>query len=161
MSTERLEELGVPRRTFLKKATFAALGAPLIVSFGLDAIAEGSTSVVQTKANQCFPNQTFPNQLHPGVPLYNILNAILNAVYESVNFGRTPPLGFRVATAFSDLALQASLEEAADEYLTAYKTWALFISKVENPGGKLPSGLAQELIEEARRAQSLLNCNNP
>ncbi len=158
MSTERLEELGVPRRTFLKKATFAALGAPLIVSFGMDAIAEGSPTPGQSHPNQCFPNQNYPNQFRPGSPLYDILNDILNAVFESTHYGLKPPLGFRVATAFCDLALQAALQEAGEEPLAAFKTWGLFISKVENPGGKLPEHLAENLIREARRAQENLHC---
>lgn len=158
MSTERLEEIGVPRRAFLKKATFAALGAPLIVSFGMDAIAEAGTNASQSKPNQCFPNQSAANQLQPGEPLWNILETILFTVYRSAH-GLKPPLGFRVASALTDLAMQAALEEAAGEYLAAFKTWALFIEKVEKPGAKLPEGLAEELIAEAQRARRQLDCN--
>jgi hypothetical protein len=158
MSTERLEELGVPRRTFLKKATFAALGAPLIVSFGLDAIAEASTTPGQSKPNQCFPNQIYANQLEQGAPLYDILETILFTVERSAH-GLKPPLGFRAASAFSDLAMQAALQEAAGEYVAAFESWGLFIEKVEKPGAKLPEGLAEELIGQARRARQYLNCN--
>lgn len=158
MSTERLEELGVPRRTFLKKATFAALGAPLIVSFGLDAIAEGATTPGQSKPNQCFPNQIYANQLQQGAPLYDILETILNTV-ESSAHGLKPPLGFRTASAFSGLAMQAALQEAAGEYVAAFASWGLFIEKVERPGAKLPDELPGYLIAQAQRARQYLNCN--
>src|ERR1700756_3391909 len=92
MSTDRLDELGIPRRAFLKGAAGAALIVPAIVSFGMDVIAEGpnaSSLAAQSQPNQCFPNQSFSNQsfsnqaLFPGHPLWDILDTILFAVYES------------------------------------------------------------------------------
>ncbi|HTV17107.1 MAG TPA: hypothetical protein VMG12_00510 [Polyangiaceae bacterium] len=44
MSTDRFEELGLPRRAFLKKAGGAVLIAPAIVSFGMDVIATAAFS---------------------------------------------------------------------------------------------------------------------
>jgi hypothetical protein len=61
MSEERLEKLGIPRRSFLKRLGAAAFIAPVVVSFGLDGIAEADTSF----PNQCLPNQVFPNQCFP------------------------------------------------------------------------------------------------
>jgi hypothetical protein len=55
MSDEQLKALGLPRRDFLKKAAVSAFVAPVVVSFGLDGIAEASPT-------QCAPNQTFSNQ---------------------------------------------------------------------------------------------------
>jgi len=71
MSDERMEELGLPRRAFLKKAVAAAFAAPVVVSFALDGVAEAhqtlpnQTLANQTYPNQCHPNQTLPNQSHP------------------------------------------------------------------------------------------------
>ncbi len=54
MGDERLRELGIPRRSFLKRAGTAAFVVPVVVSFGLDGIAEAKTP-------------SFPNQ-KPGDP---------------------------------------------------------------------------------------------
>ena len=43
MSDERLRELGIPRRSFLKKAGTVAFVVPVVASFGLDGIAEADT----------------------------------------------------------------------------------------------------------------------
>jgi hypothetical protein len=70
MSDERIEELGLPRRTFLKRAA-AVFAAPVVASFALDGIAEAhqrEEQPRQTFANQTAreeqeePNQTFANQ---------------------------------------------------------------------------------------------------
>ena len=63
MSDERIEELGLPRRAFLKRAAAAAFAAPVVVSFALDGVAEAHQSVPnQTQPNQSCPNQSHPNQ---------------------------------------------------------------------------------------------------
>jgi hypothetical protein len=54
MGEERMDELGVTRRSFLKRVGAAAFVAPVVVSFGMDGIAEAHSS---------FPNQTFGNQV--------------------------------------------------------------------------------------------------
>jgi hypothetical protein len=62
MSDERLQKLGIPRRGFLKRAGTVAFAAPVVVSFGLDGIAEAGTSVRnQINPNQCYPNQACPH----------------------------------------------------------------------------------------------------
>jgi hypothetical protein len=53
MTQERLNELGIPRRSFLKKSG-AVFVAPVVVSFALDGVAEAQASSM--------PNQSFPNQ---------------------------------------------------------------------------------------------------
>ena len=75
MSDERMDELGLPRRAFMKRAA-AVFVAPVIVSFGLDGVAEARTRSLlpnlfpnqmypnQAYANQTYPNQTFGNQHH-------------------------------------------------------------------------------------------------
>jgi hypothetical protein len=61
MSEDRFEELGIPRRGFLKKTAATAFVAPVVVSFGLDGIAEADTGSFsnQTCGNQTISNQTF------------------------------------------------------------------------------------------------------
>jgi hypothetical protein len=62
MSDERLKALGIPRRSFLKRAGTVAFVAPVVVSFGLDGIAEAGSSLPnQFNPNQCFPNQSCPH----------------------------------------------------------------------------------------------------
>jgi hypothetical protein len=60
MSDERLHELGIPRRRFLKGTAAAAFVSPLVVSFGLDGSAEATPGHVI--ANQACPNQGVTNQ---------------------------------------------------------------------------------------------------
>ena len=64
MSDERMEELGLRRRGFLKKAA-GVFAAPLIVSFALDGVAEAEGRPRHRHPNQSFPNQRFPNQHCP------------------------------------------------------------------------------------------------
>ena len=56
MSDERLEELGLQRRAFLKKATLAGFVAPVVVSFAFEGTAAAH------RGSHSFPNQSFPNQ---------------------------------------------------------------------------------------------------
>lgn len=71
MSDERWEELGLPRRAFLKRVTAAAFAAPVVVSFALDGVAEAHDRhrhhhyPNQTQPNQTHPNQRQPNQIYP------------------------------------------------------------------------------------------------
>jgi hypothetical protein len=58
MSDERLRELGIRRRTFLKRAAAAGFIAPVVVSFTLDGVAEAGT---QSASNQCRPQQLYRN----------------------------------------------------------------------------------------------------
>lgn len=63
MSDERLRELGIPRRGFLKKAGAVAFVAPVVVSFGLDGTAEagGRSLPSQINPNQCYPDKACPH----------------------------------------------------------------------------------------------------
>jgi hypothetical protein len=54
VTQERLNELGIPRRSFLKRSAGAAFVAPVVVSFALDGVAEANAASM--------PNQSFPNQ---------------------------------------------------------------------------------------------------
>lgn len=159
MSTDRLEELGLPRRAFLKKAAGATLIAPAIVSFGMDVIAEGpsvAAAPAQSQPNQCFPNQSYPNQaLYPGHALWDILDTILVAVYESQH-GLTPAVTTRTADKLASLAMQAGILAASGDSSGASETWSLFLARVELSRRKLPGEVADELVKEAQRAQQEL-----
>lgn len=161
MSTDRLEELGLPRRAFLKRAATAALVTPAIVSFGMDVIAEGPTvaaSAAQSYPNQCLPNQSYPNQaLYPGHALWDILDTILVAVYESQH-GLTPAVSTNVADKLSALAMQAGILAASGNSSGASAVWSRFIAMVEQFHRKLPQEVADTLIREAQRAQQELVC---
>ena len=74
VSEQRLQELGLPRREFLKKAAVGAFAAPLIVSFGLTGTAEA--------ASACIPNQVFSNQTHS---LYQELTPITWQIWVAEN----------------------------------------------------------------------------
>jgi len=153
MSTERLEELGVPRRAFLMKGA-AALAAPLIVSFGIDAIAEGTAYGGQSKPNQCFPNQAFANQLlFYGSPL----DRILSQLFEGLA-GKVTGMGIREMNPVAALAVEACVYEAGGEPLEAYALWGQFIALVKSLK-HLPPQIAESLIAEGERAQQELDCN--
>ena len=62
MSEDRMDELGLPRRAFMKRAAAAVFAAPVIVSFGFAGIAE---ACCHSCPNQTNPNQTNPNQTQP------------------------------------------------------------------------------------------------
>jgi hypothetical protein len=159
MSTDRLEEIGLPRRAFLKRAAGAVFIAPAIVSFGMDAIAEAPSASglpAQSQPNQCFPNQSFPNQaLYPGHALWDILDTILVAVYQSQH-GLKPAVTTSTADKLASLAMQAGIAAASGNPSRASETWSQFIVGVEQPRRELPHEVADELIKEAQRAQQEL-----
>jgi hypothetical protein len=68
MSDKRLEELGLPRRTFLKRLAAAGFVAPVVASFGLDGVAQAHQYCAnQTSQQIYYQNQTqqyYQNQTH-------------------------------------------------------------------------------------------------
>lgn len=69
-----MEELGLPRREFLKRAALGVFAAPLIVSFGFAGTAEAAAA--------CLPNQTFSNQTHS---LFNELTNTMWSIWVAEN----------------------------------------------------------------------------
>lgn len=157
MSTDRFKELGLPRRAFLKRAAGTLLVAPAIVSFGMDMVAEGpSLAASQSSPNQTYPNQSYPNQaLYPGHGLWDILDTILVAVYQSQH-GLTPPVTTQTADKLASLAMEAEILAASGDASGASATWSRFIMKVGQLHRKMPQEVADELIREAHRAQEEL-----
>jgi anaerobic selenocysteine-containing dehydrogenase len=76
MSDERIEELGLPRRGFLKKAAAAAFAAPVIASFGLDGIAEARTG------SHGFSNMTYANMTYANMTCANMAYSNMTYVRE-------------------------------------------------------------------------------
>jgi hypothetical protein len=83
MSEERMEQLGVPRRTFLKKAAAAAFVAPVVVSFALDGVAEAHS-------RQSYPNQALANQTEP-VESCNPKQSVPNQTVPNQTISIDPP----------------------------------------------------------------------
>jgi len=57
MSDDRWDDLGVSRRGFLKRVVGGAFIAPVVVSFGLDGVAQAGTQSFPNSTFQCLPNQ--------------------------------------------------------------------------------------------------------
>jgi hypothetical protein len=114
MSDERLQQLGIPRRRFLKNTAAAAFVAPVVVSFGLDGIAEAHG---HSFPNQTFGNQTFPNQFCPNQAFANQSFAaeqdLLQLIGQIVNGVQSGALGFGEANSLAERALHAALQLAA------------------------------------------------
>jgi hypothetical protein len=109
MSDEQLEALGLPRRAFLKKAAVSVFVAPVVVSFGLDGIAEASPT-------QCAPNQTFSNQ-------FFMLSRIITVAESN---GAIKPAGIA-------LSLLAKLTTAHEQFLACdFADAAATLQELEN-----------------------------
>ena len=105
MSDERLGELGIPRRRFLKGAAAASFVAPVVASFGLDGVAHASVVTIpnQSIGNQCEPNQYIPNQA------FQRMGAILALLLYAIDVGKVSKLEGGV---LSEQALFIGLELA-------------------------------------------------
>jgi hypothetical protein len=114
MSDERLQQLGIPRRKFLKSTAAAAFVAPVVVSFGLDGIAEAHP---HSFPNQTFGNQTFPNQFCPNQAFANQSFAaeqdLVQLIGQIVSGVQSGALGFGEANSLAERALHAALQLAA------------------------------------------------
>jgi hypothetical protein len=112
MSDERLQQLGIPRRKFLKSTAAAAFVAPVVVSFGLDGIAEahGHSFPNQTFGNQTFPNQFCPNQAFANQSLAE--QDLVELIGQIVSGVQSGALGFGEANSLAEHALHAALQLA-------------------------------------------------
>ena len=155
MSTERLDELGVPRRAFLKKAAAAAIAAPVIVSFGMDAIAEGSTRKGKAQiANQTYPNQCYANSSYEydDEIVTDIGELLAYAVAQSAEKTYKPIVSPKLATEIFAVAFEAVMLDAAGECTASDKQWEVFIRMIKGAVSRLGKGLSEELIEYAEAA---------
>ena len=166
MSEDRLSELGIPRRSFLTKTAAAAFAAPVIVSFGLDGVAEASPT--STHKNQPPPVQCFANQ--PGQSIANMFA-----------FGEAQSSLFAALTLIVDTLNQDTLFDTPIRmWTTAWgptspirwcwrcsrgggkpdvcHTLAALQNQVQQASSELPSGFATQLIECAQVAAAGLAC---
>jgi hypothetical protein len=67
MSDDRIQELGLKRRAFMKKAAAAVFAAPVVVSFALDGVAEAHDRPGDRNPIHCLPNSTMPNMQCPNM----------------------------------------------------------------------------------------------
>ncbi len=165
MGEDRLDALGIPRRGFLRKTAATAFVAPLVVSFGLDGVAEASpTSSVgnQPQPIQCFgnqPAQSLANQFDQNDEvLLNLLREILAALSTATAFGN-PKSGISVelATALSGTLLLAMLEGATGSNAIC-GTLAAFQNEVTAAASQMPSSLAAALTNGAQSMADTLGC---
>jgi hypothetical protein len=108
VSDDRFEQLGIPRRKFLKASAAAAFAAPVVVSFGLDGVAEahGDHGHRHSMGNQSCPNMTFPNQI---IAAEDDLVALIGALVMGV---QNHDIRFGLANSLSEKALHAALQLA-------------------------------------------------
>jgi hypothetical protein len=103
MSDERLEQLGIPRRRFLTRTAAAAFVAPVVVSFGLDGVAEAHG---HHHPNMTCANMTMPNQVAAEQDLVMLIGRIVMDVQsDMLDFGR--------ANSLAEKALHAALQLAS------------------------------------------------
>jgi hypothetical protein len=147
MSEDRLRELGIPRRGFLKKTAAAAFVAPVVVSFALDGVAEASPL---TAPNQSGPNQTCSNQASPIAE-----RDLVEIIFLMVNSLGCGGLSYGKANSTSRLALNAALAVAEDSRSKCAKIAAL-ITKIES----LPDSTEKtEALFLAKQAQIAAGCS--
>jgi len=108
MTEERMHELGIQRRPFLKRAIAGAFAAPVVVSFGLDGIAEADSLTIgnQTMGNQFCPNMAFGNQNAYQAERFvdaALVNLNFYAATNQVSQGAANSLGDKLQTALGYL----------------------------------------------------------
>ena len=137
MSDERLEQLGLPRRGFLKKTAAIAFAAPAIVSFGLDGTAEATPTI-------CVANSTYyPNQSYEAE---EYLIDVIGGAFTALRNGQTT---IQAVNQVSQAALQAALDLAAGNSQAACQVISGLIGEIEMY--RLPT----LMLDDARSAQEL------
>lgn len=147
VSDEQFQELRIPRRKFLKRAAVGAFVAPVVVSFGLEGVAEASSG--RHFGNQTCANQTFPNQFFQvEKALLEIIAIVLNALhYGQINRWQ--------GTAITETALAAALLSAEDDCTHVCRLLETLMSEIR----RLPSGAPiAELEFLTQAAQSAAGC---
>lgn len=144
MTDDRLTELGLTRRPFLKKMIAGTFMAPVIVSFGLDGIAE---------AHPNSPSQCFPNQFAADRTIRLALEVIENAKAS----GDISPSG--IATSLSQKLKNAQNAEMRGNFKAACGLLGATQSEINAQAGHhISSDVAGQLSELVSDAQSELEC---
>lgn len=108
MSDERFEQLGIPRRRFLKASAAAAFAAPVVVSFGLDGMAEAHGHG-HSMPNQSCPNMT--NSYQHAVAEEDLVE-LIGLIVAGVRRGQ---IGRGLGNSLCQKALQAALQLAGGQ----------------------------------------------
>lgn len=146
MSDERLQQLGIPRRRFLKSTAAAAFVAPVVVSFGLDGIAEAQPGTLLP--NQCFANQTQANQL---VTAENDLIQLISLAMAAVRQGQLH-IGF--ATSVADKAMTAGFALVNHRLQDGCATIEALIAELQDNH----TVTGRQLLHLAQQAQLFAGC---
>jgi hypothetical protein len=149
MSEDRMSELGIPRRKFLKGAAATAFVTPAVVSFGLDGIAEAHPGQhFHNQTHQFCANQAFPNQSGAEDDLVNVISLVLvGLTSHELSYGR--------AHSLSRKALNAALAVAADRCHDLCPKLNALVKEIE----RLPAGeLQTQLLTSAQAAQAAAGC---
>jgi hypothetical protein len=152
MSEDRLRELGIPRRGFLKKTATAAFVAPVVVSFGLDGIAEADTG---SFSNQFCPNQVVGNQLLPNIE-HDTSNALF-AIFEQVE-ARALDVG--PAHSLSAKLVRSAIEALAGNNRASCAELSALSQEVAGleTVGQISPQLASELNQIIRTLEAVEGC---
>jgi len=143
MSEEHLPEPRIPRRRFLKGTATAAFVAPVIVSFGLDGIAEADSN---SPPSQCFANMSFGNQA------FSDIESALELLQElDIDHGIATSLRQKLLNA--EASLSRCNAASACGQLGAFQNELTALS-----GKKIDQGAAQILAWDITQAQSSLGC---
>lgn len=152
MSDERLRELGIQRRRFLKGTAAAAFASPIVVSFALDGSADARGRFGIPNGQQC-PNQAEPNQFYSNQYL-EPERALVEIIYRSVYGLDTGQLTRGFANSLSHRALGLAVM-AASGGANLCPGLASLVAQIN----QLPfSELKNELLSYAEEAQSVAGC---
>jgi len=142
VSDERLQELRIPRRKFLKRAAATAFIAPVVVSFGLDGVAEASPG--QFCANQRYSNQ-----------FTSLESDLTSVIYRTVVALGDRQIEQGPAQQISQQAYECALAAADSECVALCGMLAQLVGLIE----RLPNGgLKNELLSYVHSAQNYAGC---
>ncbi len=148
MSDERLHELGIPRRRFLKGTAAAAFVSPLVVSFALDGSAEARPGM----ANQACANMAITNQF------LDLDSDLTQVIYWAIVGLRGCELNHGSASAIGHRALELAVA-AAGSALNGPTNLCNGLSDLVAQIQRLPaSGVRTQLLSNAQHAQGAAGC---
>lgn len=152
MTEERSQELGIPRRKFLKVGAGAAFAAPVIASFGLDGVAESAgRGPVPCQYNA---NQSASRGMHV------IQEHLMPAVTIVLQYRWIGTVQADAARRLTDELLTAALEIANHNFGLACRTLSDLTNDVQSfvDRGQIPAYLAPQLTSRIAAAQADLGC---
>ncbi len=150
MSDERLDELRLPRREFLKRVVAGAFIVPVVVSFGLAEVAEAASSF---HPNQSCPNQSIANQTE--------VDLLIDELIARIGYWRQQGgIRTRAATLLRRQLTQAGSKLDAGKVAAACRILAAIEAelRVLLAGRRIAQDTANDLSSGVAELQALLNC---